>query len=218
MKGFLNLSNEECLEVSPTLFNNANVLITTAEDASLKGNYGVACSLMILGTEELVKALIVFLKGYGVTVFKVKEFREVFHKHKTKHETALLIKAIATMFQILDVYEPKTITQKHVQKHWISNVISGLKKGLKVMTFLIEFGDDVSWWEKANDLKNNGFYVGYRDALLLPQNITNETYQEVKRNSDKVKTHIRTVELLLKREKNPREIIKLLNEGIELTL
>ena len=93
MKGFLNLSNEEYMAVSPTLFNNANVLITTAEDTSLKGNYGVACSLMILGTEELVKALIVFLKGYGVKVFK-----EVFHKHKTKHETALLIKAIATIF------------------------------------------------------------------------------------------------------------------------
>lgn len=217
MKGFLNLSNEECLEVSSTLFTNANVLISTAEDASLKGNYGVACSLTILGTEELVKALVILLKGYGVKVFRIKEFREVFHKHKTKHETALLIKAIATLLQILDVFETKKITQKQAQKHWISNVISGLKKGLKVVIFLVEFGDDVLWWGKANDIKNNGFYVGYRDTLLLPQSITKETYQEVKRKSEKVKTHIRIFELLLKREKNPREIVEILNEGIELS-
>jgi hypothetical protein len=62
-------------------------------------------------------------------------------------------------------------------------------------------GHDVLWWGKANDFKNKGFYVEYRDDLLLPQNISQETYQEVKRKSEKVKTQMEIVELLIKREK-----------------
>lgn len=38
--------------------------------------------------------------------------------------------------------------------------------------------ENILWLEKANDLKNLGFYVDYKGKIKIPQSITLETYNK----------------------------------------
>lgn len=216
MKGFLNLTRMECIAIAPELFKNADVLIDTAVDASQKGNHGVACSLTILGTEELVKAFVIFLNGIGVNVFKIKELRKVFKDHIVKHETAILINVFNTISIIVSQFEEKAKYKSNTGNKWGDLILSGLRKGLDILGQVADFGSVVLWWENANDLKNNGLYVGYRDTLLLPKNITEEIFLKVKEQSDKVRSQIRLIKILAKKNESKTEIVTLLNEGLAL--
>ena len=55
------------------------------------------------------------------------------------------------------------------------------KENLNINKFLLTIFQGLSyssWWEKADQLKQNGLYVGYHNKLLLPSDFNEKDYQD----------------------------------------
>jgi len=69
-------------------YDNARAFIKDAEILVDKGTPGHACSLAILGFEEMAKALVCFFVALGIIERDDKIVEDVFKSHKVKHREA----------------------------------------------------------------------------------------------------------------------------------
>lgn len=90
-KTFMTLDKKESLLVSNKTIHNAQVLSDTAKNAAINNNFGVSTSLMILSTEEIIKAQVLFFLGIGIHIHKIKNANKIFSSHKEKHQFASLL-------------------------------------------------------------------------------------------------------------------------------
>jgi len=216
MKRFINLSKIESLAIYPEVVFNATRLLEISRLAGESKDYGIATSLSILSSEEFVKAFVLFLHGIGIDIYAIKEVKGVFSKHKTKHE-------ISTLIEILNLVQ--TIFAKNINKgntpfgtkpNLLKSALTLLVKAALNIGPIIELSTNLSWWGKADTLKNKGLYVDYLDTLVLPKNITEENFteaykisQELHEKIDIIKSHYENL-TVIKRE----NLIKDINDGI----
>jgi len=185
-KTFLNLDKKESLEVSDHTIKNAIILQETAKYAAENKNFGVATSLMILSIEEVIKAQVLFFQGVGIRVHRIKNANKIFSSHKDKHQVAtqLQFSKIVEGFIKAMNYEPKGKKYK-TGVRFMDSLLGGLHDiaNIIVPVTLIsksieQMSENVEWLEKANDLKNRGFYVDYKSEIKLPQDITIDTFEK----------------------------------------
>ena len=185
-KTFMTIDKKESLSVSNRTILNAQVLSDTAKNASMNNNFGVATSLMILSTEEIIKAQVLFFLGIGIHIHKIKNANKIFSSHKEKHQFASLLQFTKIIEGFIDAgnYESdKKIYQ--TGSKIMNNILEGLqgfKNLLQPITLISrsieQMKENIEWLEKANDLKNLGFYVDYKDEIKLPQSISSEAYNK----------------------------------------
>jgi AbiV family abortive infection protein len=114
-----------------TLNNSKRLFDSAVLLAEEKHYYSIANSLLILSAEEAVKAFSLF-HSYLFPNLLIENFEQLFFKHPFKHELA------------------KSII-------FIAGIAEGLTKN-DLTNFNID--KEIIWFEKANNSKNNGFYVG----------------------------------------------------------
>lgn len=214
MAGFENLSEQEGVLAFEALKANAVVLADTANDASARGSYGVARSLLILSSEEFVKGAILYLKSIGIELFRIKEFQKALRFHKERHEVVMLFKLFKILERIAQMKEnsspsPKQFAWLHKAKHLAS-------QALLLVEVIQEAGSDLDWWKNANDFKNDGLYVDYKNQLLLPQSITKSDFELALTKVKDLQKRFDAFQLILERvsQKKRLELIISLNEGI----
>lgn len=185
-KTFLTLDKNESLEVSIHTIQNAIVLQETAKYAAGNNNFGVATSLMILSIEEVIKAQVLFFQGVGIRVHRIKDANKIFSSHKDKHQIASLLQfsKIIEGFINASNYEPKEKKYK-TGVRFMDSFLGGLQEVINVLEpfsliskSIEQMSDNVEWLEKANDIKNWGFYVDYKSEVKLPQDITFNTFEK----------------------------------------
>lgn len=72
-ENFLNISQLACQKSHMTILENSDRHFIVAEKIyEMKDFYGIAISHLILSTEELVKALIIYLEGEGLHLRSIK--------------------------------------------------------------------------------------------------------------------------------------------------
>lgn len=84
-KGFIDLSQEECLNCYSRILENANEHFEIAELLANNGYYGSAISHLVLCSEELLKAIIIFFDGHGTEIRKIKGMETFFIHHVPRH-------------------------------------------------------------------------------------------------------------------------------------
>lgn len=75
---FINLSKEDCLKVYPIVKANADRHFKVAKLLSEAEEYPNAVAHLILGTEELIKTLALFLKCKGFNFSTMKDYKRFF--------------------------------------------------------------------------------------------------------------------------------------------
>lgn len=195
-KGFENLTKGECLTLVPLMHKNSAILLQTARQASQEGNFGVARSLVVLGSEEYIKGAILFLNGIGVNLFRIKEIRKALNSHKQRHQVAMLFRLFQLWetFKDLEEYKPK----KLFKKDWLNDAYSLIEQAAIIILPFGSLVNSMEWWDKADGYKNAGFYVDYFNGPVVPQDVSEQEF----------KTALRTVEELINKFEEFMSFIK----------
>jgi len=92
IKRYQNISRQECgkvyleiLENAYQHYDNANILATK------KNNFGYPISFMILGLEEEIKALVIFLDSKGFNFRQTPGLKGVFNNHELRYAVSFII-------------------------------------------------------------------------------------------------------------------------------
>lgn len=182
-KTFFDLTPKESKGKNEVIFKNARQL---KKDALLiagsNKSFSSATSLLILSSEEIIKAILVLLHSEGYKVYKINDARKFFFDHKIRHQLAQLIEMTAGFIESLDKYENQESTKLiNTKSEGWNSFINGIIDFAKAITPLANSTNRVDKLEDFNNKKNNGLYVGYKDKLIIPQEEINEiVYSETK--------------------------------------
>ena len=179
MQKFTNLNAEMSYGFDVSIYKNALELKKSALlIAEKRGAYSIANSLLILSAEEVIKSILVKLHAEGYNVYRLKDARKFFTDHRIRHQIAQLIEVGTGFLESLIKYEERQPTKLLKTKYkWINTLVNGFFDIVDATKPFIESTKRIEELQKFNDLKNKGFYVDYRDALLTPQQeITKEIY------------------------------------------
>ncbi len=156
----MRLSKEECALFYPAVRANAQRHLLAADTLKKTGDYGNAIAHRILGSEEMVKALILFLEGKGMDLRSIDAIKPLFRFHVPRH------KVFKTLFTALHAL------------HTISTATK-LSFGKALATLLkggLETYFNARWWENAERYKQNGFYADHQGVFNDPTKITKDEY------------------------------------------
>lgn len=181
MSHFVNLSPEQSKNAYQSIYKNA---LRKKRDADTlvkySNSYDSANSLLILGYEELIKAIVVFLHGEGFNAYKIKNFQKIFYDHSFRHTVAKIFEMINGVSDSFLRYE--TIEKSNEKFHEDStvntfvNMFVDFKESVKPMA---KTSDRNVRIENFNVNKNKGFYTDYKgDLQISSEQITDEIYNE----------------------------------------
>ncbi|PKV51891.1 AbiV family abortive infection protein [Aquimarina sp. MAR_2010_214] len=177
MKQFIHLTPKESRGLDIPIYKNA---LQLKKDAILIANtrksYSSATSLLILSSEEAIKSVLVRLHAEQYNIYKLKESSKFFRDHKIRHQMAQLIEMGSGLIESMMKYDEQKPTEFLKTKvSWLDDLVNGAIDLVKAASPLLDATERIKELQEFNDLKNKGFYVDYRDGLILPQNEITET-------------------------------------------
>ncbi len=189
MKKFLNLSPDESLDLDKVIYKNA---LQLKRDALLIGennkSYGSATSLLVLSSEEIIKATLVFLHSQNCAIYKMKSSKRFFSDHKIRHHVAQLMEMGAGFFDAMEKWEQAKTKQKvfKSKSRFLNDILNGFLNLTKASQPIIKSKERIEQIQQFNVLKNQGLYVDFNDSIQSPRNNIN-------------KAHYKNTELLVSR-------------------
>lgn len=175
------------------IFYNGNSHINSAKLLADNNEYGYAISHLILGIEELIKYHVIANYFADKTLFTEKEInpvdrKSIFNFHKTKHNLlAEFIEACSKqssetfleyIFYSATNQPLKEVHLKIKENRFkeIGNIIQG---AFSETNFTEEERTNfIDWLRKANENKNNGFYVDWKnDNWNTPKDFLKSDYE-----------------------------------------
>lgn len=166
---FLNISIDKCGEVYSEVQKNAESHFRCAKILAEANEHPNAIAHLILGTEEMIKALVLFLEYKEFDLRKVDGYKSLFFNHRARH-------SIIKEFYSVTLFLKKIITMPQPKdKHWLLQTFYYLGQGLDG---IVEAKENYEWWDNADALKQNCFYVDYRDIVIAPANFQKSDYDK----------------------------------------
>lgn len=179
MKRFLDLRALESVGLDVCLYRNANSLKKDSELLyDMRNSIASANSLLVLSSEEIIKAILVFLHSKNYKVYKLNEANKFFRDHKIRHKIAQLIEMGAAFVEAFDVWNnrKKRLTFSFETKYsWLNDILNTLGDLDKASKPFLNSLERIKKLERFNDDKNNGFYVDYRNKILSPQQLQDKS-------------------------------------------
>ena len=170
--------------------DNSISLQKVAELSATNSEFGIACSLNILAAEEAVKANFILIRHYNPDV-EINDFKEVFRKHSVKHDH---LKGIAAVQEVqikrfrsdLEVFDKLLDIVEQMPDGIKQKTLEGFSTWYEIKDWVKKFEDQkltseeiATWADKANNDKNNGFYVDLRGGRWTsPKSFSKEKYMQ----------------------------------------
>lgn len=177
---FENFDGADYVDGASLTFDNAKKHIQTSELLKREEIYGIAISHLILGAEEYIKAFVLLCLSGVDDFLSDREKLDLFKNHKFKHKNIEeLLKSMTNeavnefesgfFDRLINNQEPLSkfsVDGYHINK--IFQLVSFSEKELNKI---------LSWLDKANDLKNNGFYINLNNNWESPDRFSIEDYE-----------------------------------------
>jgi AbiV family abortive infection protein len=172
---------------------NAEDLLDSAESISLLGKTGTARSLNVLAAEEAIKASFLITKHYFPNA-EIKDFEDIFKNHKIKHEHLKMFIEIMVDIKnritnvLTNVTTPalelmESLPQEYRDNNKVEYDSIRLEHDFyKTFTFYeLPSAKILKWLDQANDIKNNGLYVGKSEKnWFVPNNAKTKDFEDEK--------------------------------------
>lgn len=203
---FLEISLETCGDVYPVIRKNAERHFITAKILSKVKQYPHAVSHLILGTEELIKSFVLLLEFKQFNLRAIKGYKKLFHNHFARHSLIKDFFSVWVFFrQILDLKKKKR--NENTALYWLGIVQTVLRSVLSGV-------NNYEWWNTADTLKQNCFYVDYANKIISPDSVTEAKYTEAEKYVNSFYKDIRFLMAVLARanDKQMDEFRKLFKE------
>jgi len=180
MNTFKNFSGADYIEGACLTLENAKKHIKTSELLKNEEIFGIAISHLILGAEEYIKAFVLLCLSGVDDFLSEKEKQELFKNHKFKHKNIEeLLKSMtndaAKEFEN-GFFERFINNQEPISKYSVDGF--HINKTLQLFSFSEkELNKILSWLDKTNDLKNNGFYINLNNNWESPNRFNVKDYK-----------------------------------------
>lgn len=197
IKRYQNISAQECGDIYLGILENANKYYKKSEVLAVSDKeYGLPISFMILGLEEQIKALIIFLDSKGFSFRQTSGLKGIFNNHELRYCVSFIIFAFNLFANDLsknlnnflesikgkkaaDYPEFKSNVEKNIGLHAKKSIIYAIEKLKKIF-------QEIDWFKDAGLLREAGFYVDYCDGLNKPSDFKEEDYLELKKRIEVV--------------------------------
>ena len=182
---FMNISAETCGKVYPEILANAARHRRCAEILSSQQEYPNAIAHLILGTEELLKGLVILLESRGMRLRQIEGFKKIFSDHKSRHYVLRdLIPIWLVIKKIFEEFEEPTAKSrlKPGAPGWLKILMGAMSVAQEGLKGYMQY----KFWKDADDLKQKSLYVDCEDELSTPASATAEFYDTVNGQVDKV--------------------------------
>lgn len=177
-KTFDSIDKQEILKGFKIILSNANNHFNCAKILADKKLFGLAISHLILASEEAIKAI--YFARKKMFPDERLDITGLFSNHFSKHSTAVDIMDLVKDFY----YNSVSLIADHISKN---PDVSDKDKSIvesehklfveQYNKFNLEYL--IKWWEKANRLKNKGFYADYyRNKWSSPEDLKEQDYLE----------------------------------------
>ena len=187
---FINLSKKDSRDLNIGIFENAKRLKSDSSVlVDVNKSYSSASSLLILSSEEVIKAILVLLHSHGYRVYLLKDAKGFFKNHEIRHSLQMLIETGMSLFDTIDRWENRKLKRQipNTKKKWLNNTLQFLSDAAFVLSNVSTAINRIEGIKKFNDLKNAGFYVDYRNEILIPQKTVNkEDYNSILDTSNRL--------------------------------
>ncbi len=197
---FINLSKEKSKDLHLDIFENAKSLKSDSSVLVIVNeSYSSASSLLILSSEEVIKAILVLLHSQGYKVYLLKDAKGFFKNHEIRHALHMLIETGMFLFETVDKWESRKLKKQpsKTSKKWLNNTLQFLSDAAFVMSNVSTAMNRVEAIRKFNDLKNSGFYVDYKNEILIPQKtIVQEDYNSILDTSNRLTLFYKQLRIL----------------------
>lgn len=183
MNTFINLSAQKSIGIDCVIYKNARQLRNDALIiAEVNKSYSSASSLLILSSEEVIKAILVLLHSQGYKTYLIKDSKKFFSDHRVRHQLAQFVELAIGIFETIEKkLTNKPITLLKTKSQFWNNLINGILEIAIASKPFLESAERFKKLENFNNKKNQGFYVDFRDNLLVPQEqITIKEFTDVK--------------------------------------
>lgn len=159
-------------------YENGSRHIAVSELLAKQESYGFAVSHLVLGAEELIKALILIFLNSDRHFISHNHKEKLFANHGFKHVHIKKFLSALTR-ESMDDYDANWFDY-----YFEGNPNNHFQQKAYVMSKLLDLGqiDEqqidqiVTLLDDANDLKNKGFYVDYDNNWLRPEDISVATF------------------------------------------
>lgn len=217
MNTFINLSAIKSKGFDEAIFKNAKQL---KKDALLiaanNKSYSSATSLLVLSSEEVIKAILVLLHSLEYKVYQIKDARKFFTDHKVRHEIATILEflnGIAAGLMTIDQKKEVLEVASSNNDSFLTNLKNSLKTVKDFLEPISNSLERIKAVQEFDALKNKGLYVDYKDQLIIPQTaIKQYTFRKTKDSVDQIFKHYKIIKLLfhpkLKNHLSQEEISK----------
>lgn len=188
-KTFFDLSPKESKGIDTVIFKNARQLRKDALlIAATNKSYSSANSLLVLSSEEVIKAILVLLHSEGYKVYRISDAKKFFFDHKIRHQLVQLIEITTGFVESIEKYErQKDFKLFKIKNEFLDCLINGFVEVVNASGPLLDSKKRIKDLENFNDNKNNGLYVGYKGQLIVPQEkITETDYRKTKEIVDRI--------------------------------
>ena len=187
---FINLSKEKSKNLHHNIYKNAKRLKSDSSVlVDVNKSYSSASSLLILSSEEVIKAILVLLHSHGYRVYLLKDAKGFFKNHEIRHSLQMFIETGMSLFDTIDKWENRKLKKQipNTKKKWLNNTLQFLSDTAFLLSNVSTAMTRIEGIQKFNDLKNAGFYVDYRNEILIPQKSVNkEDYNSILDTSNRL--------------------------------
>lgn len=154
-KTWTSLKPSDYQDILPVILENADRHFSCAHILAKNDQPQNAIAHLILGSEELVKSFWCLLMSRKVNLKKLPWFTKVFYNHKVRHDL------LKDFFSLYLFFFSTALPAR--------NKGDGILKSIQVIiTRTINAYGNYTWWDKADELKQQVFYVDYSDGIICP--------------------------------------------------
>lgn len=193
MKDFTQLSQRECSEVYKSMLENSMKKIESASVIAKADDFGTALSIQIVGLEEAIKAIFIYLDSLGFKFRQVKGMKSLFTNHELRYFFSVIFIISDVILKDFRVILRKVIKYfKAHEKEFIENNAQFREKNKDgaikyffevviphIQDRIIHVLNEIESYKQFDKQRQDGLYVDYECKLRTPSDISEEFYNEV---------------------------------------
>lgn len=163
-KNWTSLKPSDYKDILPVILENADRHFSCADILAKNDQPQNAIAHLILGSEELIKSFWCLLMSRNVNLKQLSWFTKVFYNHKVRHDL------LKDFFSVYLFFFNTTLAARKSG--------DGILKSIQVLLIrTISAYGNYSWWDKADELKQQAFYVDYLDGIVDPSSKSQSDYK-----------------------------------------
>jgi AbiV family abortive infection protein len=191
-KNFMNISQKECLQLYPEIIKVSDKHWKKAKRDSQSKDYGSATLYLISSTEELIKAMVIFLDGKGFELRKIKGVNYFFNNHNIRFVVSFYIFALNLIMEDMISFIIKVRENPNALREYLKNKEESQAAFIAyALETMKKLAHEVDLFSNLKIIREGTLYSNMNGEFSSPISESEENYKMVYEKLTKVRWGIK---------------------------